>query len=299
MEIFCDDVNITQKLCAFFHWNEDEKVVDIASIMFISEFKFHETVELVEKNIGKKLAGEIADDDAATFWLAEETFALREVFPFRTVAANGNVFHGFIEDDLVPGVFQKIIKCGFVGKRTTNPILEIGASTVVELLFEPPENTLIEFFVVEAHEIALDVKFDGVGGSSVVVGDLADVACETFLAVEGAFVFAAGIGIRNETTVPPIGTNIEKKMMDDTIAKGRGDDFADDRIFDDEGDATTGMIITTNETIAKRDNVFHITKLKTMFVDGFLFAFPSVSVGLPKFMQEKSFKIIVHRKILV
>lgn len=116
VEIFCDDVDITQKLCTFFHWNEDEKVVDIASIVFISEFKFHETVELVEKNVGEKLTSEIANNDATTFGLAEEAFALREVFPFGAITANSDVFHGFVEDDFMPGVFQEIIECGFVGE---------------------------------------------------------------------------------------------------------------------------------------------------------------------------------------
>ncbi len=36
-----------------------------------------------------------------------------------------------------------------------------------------------------------------------------------------------------------------------------------------------------------------------MFIDGLLFAFPSIGVGLPKFMQEKVFEAIVHRKIAV
>ncbi len=120
---------------------------------------------------------------------------------------------------------------------------------MIKLLFEPPENALIKFFVVQAHEIALDIEFDGIGGECVILGDLADVAGETFLTVEGAFILAARIRVGNETAVPPIGTNIEKKMMNDTVAKGRGDDFADDGIFDNESDTTAGMIMTTNETI--------------------------------------------------
>lgn len=52
-EIFFDYANITEELIAARHGGDDKKVVNIAPIMFIAEIEMDETIELVEKNIGK------------------------------------------------------------------------------------------------------------------------------------------------------------------------------------------------------------------------------------------------------
>ena len=80
---------------------------------------------------------------------------------------------------------------------------------MIKLLLEPPEDTLVEFIVISAHEIPLDVKLDSVGGYGVIIGNLTDMLGEALLAIECAFAFAAGIGVRNEATVPPVGGNIK------------------------------------------------------------------------------------------
>lgn len=80
-EELLDGVDVAQELLALVGGNDDEEVVDIATVVFIAEVKHDEAVELVEEDVAEELAGEVADDDAATFGLVEEAFADGEVAP--------------------------------------------------------------------------------------------------------------------------------------------------------------------------------------------------------------------------
>lgn len=80
-EEFLDGVDVAEELLALVGGDDDEKVVDVATIIFVAEFKSDVTVELVEEDVGEELAGEVADDDAAAFGLVEKTFADGEVAP--------------------------------------------------------------------------------------------------------------------------------------------------------------------------------------------------------------------------
>ncbi len=143
----------------------------------------------------------------------------------------------------------------------------------------------------------MDVKLDSEGGCVVIVGDLANVVKESFLAEEGAFVFTAGVGIGNEAAVPPVSTNIKEEMMNDTITKGGGDDFASDGVMNDKGNAATGFIIMLDNAIAEIDEIFHGVELEAMFVDSMLLAFAGSVVGLPEFVEKKISKTgLVHRR---
>ncbi len=64
-----DDVNVAKKLSTLCSRNNNKEVINIATVMMITELMDDETIELVEENIRKKLRSEIADDDAATFRL--------------------------------------------------------------------------------------------------------------------------------------------------------------------------------------------------------------------------------------
>ena len=133
--------------------------------------------------------------------------------------------------------------------------------------------------MVQAHKVALDVKFGDEGGAGVVRGGLTEVAGEALLAVEGAFALAAGVGIGDEAAVPPVGADVEEEMMDDAVAEGGGDDFAGDGVLDDEGDAAAGMIITAEDAVAEVNEVFHIVKFKAVLVYGVFLAFAGGEVG--------------------
>lgn len=76
------------------------------------------------------------------------------------------------------------------------------------------------------------------------------MVCEALLAIECTFAFAARIGIGDETTVPPFSATIIKKMMNDAVAKGCGDDFANDGVMNDESDAATRFIKAAHNAIA-------------------------------------------------
>lgn len=132
-EIFFDDFDIAQKLLVFVHRYEDEKVVHIATVMFIAEVKLNIAVELVEENVREKLAGEVADDNTATLGLIEETFARWKLFPIGAFAADGNIPHGFIKNHFMPEITQGIIEALFVVGVATNAVLAVGALAMVEL----------------------------------------------------------------------------------------------------------------------------------------------------------------------
>lgn len=70
---------------------------------------------MVEKNIGKKLTGEVADDDTLAGRLMKEAFARWETAPITALAADSNALHGVVENDLVPEVFQSTVKNGVMG----------------------------------------------------------------------------------------------------------------------------------------------------------------------------------------
>lgn len=174
-------------------------------------------------------------------------------------------------------------------------IVAVGTGAMIKLAIEAPKYALIKELVVEAHEVTLDVEFDGISGNGVVVGGLADVMREAFLAIERALGFAARIGVGQETSIPPVGGDVIEEMMDNTVAKRRGNDFTSDGIMHDKSDAAAGFIIMAYEAIAEGDEIFHGVKFEAMFVDSFLFAAASVEIGCPEFVEEKSFVgVIIH-----
>lgn len=273
--------------------NDNEKIVDVATIMFIAEIETDEAVELVKEDIRQELRSKIADDDAATLRLGEKTFGLRESLPVGASPADGDIFHGLVIDNFVPEIFKDVIKPGLVGRVTTDAIFDVGTGAMIELLFETPENAAVEFIMVQTHEISLNVEFDGESGLGVILRGLADVASKALLAVERTLAFATGVGIGNEAAIPPFGAAIIEKMMDDTVTEGCSDDFTDDGVVDDEGDAAARFIKTTYDTIAEINGVFHGIELITVFVDSVLFAFSGSLISIPKLVQKKSFETVI------
>lgn len=115
------------------HWYKDEKVIYIASIMFVAEVKLDITVELVEENIREELTGEVADDDAAAFRLVEKTFAGWELFPVRAFAADGDIAHWFIKNYFMPKITQGVIEALLVVRVTADAVFAVGAFAVIKL----------------------------------------------------------------------------------------------------------------------------------------------------------------------
>lgn len=192
-EIFFDNFDIAQELLVLVHRHQNEEVVHIASIMFIAEVKLDVAVELVEENIGEELTGEIADHDPAAFGLIEEAFAGRKLLPIGASTTDGDFAHGFVKNHFVPEIFESIIETLAVIGVAADIVLFVGAGAVIELLVQSPENAFVELFMIQAHEIPLDVKLDGVGGDGVILCNLTEVMGEAFLAIERAFALATGI----------------------------------------------------------------------------------------------------------
>ena len=62
-----DQIDVAQQLLSAFERNKNIEIIDIATIMGITQLVDNVTVELIKENIGKQLAGEIADHDAIAF----------------------------------------------------------------------------------------------------------------------------------------------------------------------------------------------------------------------------------------
>ncbi len=139
----------------------------------------------------------------------------------------------------------------------------------------------------------MDVEFDRESLASIVFGDLANVVSEAFLAVKCTLADAAGIRISTKTAVPPLCADIEEEMMNYAVAKGSGDNFADDRVVNDEGDAAAGLVVMTDEAVAEIDNIFHSVELKLVFINGRAFTLAGNIIGDPEFTEEKFFKTVI------
>lgn len=286
-EVLFDNFDIAQELFVLIHGYEDEKVIHIAPVVFISEVKLDIAIELVEENIREELAGEVADDDTAPFGLIEKAFTGRELLPVGALAADGDVVHRLVEDDFVPEVAQGIVEAFLIIGMTTDTVFAVGAFAVVELLFQTPEDPFVEFLMIQAHKISLDVKLDSVGGDGVILGDLTEVMSEALLTIECAFAFATGIGIGDETPVPPFRANIEEKMVHDAVAEGCGDDFSNHGVADNKSHAAAGLIVAAHDTIAQVDGIFHGIELVAMLVDSMAFAFACGIVGDPELVEQE------------
>lgn len=264
LEELLDSVDVAEELFALLGGNNNEEVVDVAAVMFIAEVEGDIAVKLVEEDVGEELAGEVADDDAAAFGLVEEAFADGEFAPVGARPADDDVFHGVVMDDLVPEKLDDLVELVAVAGVATDAILMViffvverdvrnSVGVVFELAVETPTDAFVEFAVVEAHEVALDVEFDDESRAGVIFRGATDVGGEALLAEEGAFTDAAGVGVDEKAAVPPVSADIIKKVMDDAVAERGGDDFADDGIVDDKSDAAAGFVAALDDAIAKEN----------------------------------------------
>lgn len=282
-----DQIDVAQQLLSAFERNENIKIIDIATIMGITQLMDNVTVELVKENVGKQLAGEIADHDALAFWLAEKTLVAGQLAPIGAAPANSNVAHGLIIDNFLPDIAEQTIKGLTILGEAANVVLEVGAIRMEKLLLKAPKHAAIEEIVLQAHEITLNVEFSNHGGAGIILGHLAEMVGKPLLAIKCAFAFATGVGVRNKPPVPPVGADIKEEMMDDAVAKRSGHDLANDRIMDDEGDAAAGVITVAQHTFAEIENVFHVVEFETVLVDGETLAFAGGKISAPKFVAEK------------
>ncbi len=258
LEVTIYNSDVAHKLRFLRHWDNNEKVVDVAAIMFVTEIESNKAIELVKVNIGKELTGKIADDDTVAGATMKETFVIGKGGPISTGAADGDVFHRVVVDDLIPEKFGDLVEAvavvGLAGDLIFGEITRrecTGIDAVLELMVKTPNDTLAQLLVTETDKITLNVKGDCEGGLSVIVGDFTDVFGEALLAIEDAFAFATRVRIGAETLIPPIGGETIEKMVDDAVAKRSSNDFAGNRVVDDKSNAATGAINPTENAIAQ------------------------------------------------
>ena len=101
-------------------------------------------------------------------------------------------------------------------------------------------------------------SFDDEGGGECDFSWRGGCEWETLLVEEGAFADTTGVRVDDEPAVPPIGADVIKEVMNDAVAEWGGNDFADDWIADDEGDATAGFITALDDAVAEKNEVFHV-----------------------------------------
>ncbi len=97
-----NDIDIAQKLRALGGGDDDKEIINVAAVMGIAEVVDDKTVELVEKDVRKELGSQIANDDTATFGLVKKTFRAGQIVPVGREAAENDVTHGIVMDNLVP-----------------------------------------------------------------------------------------------------------------------------------------------------------------------------------------------------
>ena len=137
----------------------------------------------------------------------------------------------------------------------------------------------------------MKVALNDISGFCAVFGNTTHFSLKIFNAVECAFTLATGIRGGRETRFPPHVRVFKKKMVNDTIDKRGGENFASDRVVNNEGDAAARVIGTSDNSVAQAHEIFEIVYFETMFVFGFtLAADASPPISFEKFVQEKIFK---------
>lgn len=143
-EIVRNDTDITEELFLLLHGDDDEEIVDVATVMLVTEVHSNETIELVEVDIGDELAGEITNDDTMPGAAIEEAFAGRKFSPFVARAADDDVFHRVVIDNLEPEEFHGLIEFLAVAGVAVDMVLGevaggdlFGRDAALELTVEP------------------------------------------------------------------------------------------------------------------------------------------------------------------
>lgn len=109
-EEMIDNVDIADELVFLREGNDNEKVVDVATVMLVAEVHSDEAVELVEEDIRNELTSKIADDDAVAGLAIEKTLMRRESVPIFFRAADGDAGHRVVIDNLMPEKLHSMIE---------------------------------------------------------------------------------------------------------------------------------------------------------------------------------------------
>ena len=120
------------------------------------------------------------------------------------------------------------------------------------------------------HKVALDVDFDHTGRFCVleVMANLTNFLIKTADGVVGAFVFATGVAIREEMTLPIIVDFHVDVVMDDAVGEGCGENLTDNGLVGDESDTLRGYIFARVDGGGEFLEVVDGVEIERIFVFG-------------------------------
>lgn len=102
--------DIAHDLMLLCHRDDNVEIIDVATIVLVTEVDSDKTVQLVKIDVGQKLAGKITDDDAVAGVAVKETFVVGQGSPIGFRATDGDIFHRVVVDDLIPEKLGDLIE---------------------------------------------------------------------------------------------------------------------------------------------------------------------------------------------
>lgn len=137
------------------------EVIHIPSVVPYLESSFYHVVKLVQIDIAEELTGEVADRQSDALWLAKQALGRWQQHPFLLVVHHLAVQCVVFEDD---AFYKEENKLRILSRDVT------VLAFLFPLLHEFVVNNTVEDFLVDAHEIALNVQFEDIGCMCIVVG---------------------------------------------------------------------------------------------------------------------------------
>jgi hypothetical protein len=191
-------------------------IIDIPSVESDTQVVFDVMVKWREVEIGKHLAGKVADGKATTLFCIEQALIPRKPVPAGIGRAKDAVICGVVGHHKPAKLEQQF------------PILfEIGSPDV-------GTKSSKKDVLVDGHEETSDVQFQHPPFPLVIMGTASHEMVQPRYGQMGAFPLAAGIDIIYQPLLDDRVQGIDDEVMHDTVPKGGCEYFPDHRLFDDE-----------------------------------------------------------------
>ena len=276
VEELLDAGDVLESLVVLTLGDEEDEIIYIASVVFVPEVEFDETVELIEVDIGDELGGEVANHDTISGVAGVEAFLGWEIVPLGNPPATVGFVGGVVHEDLAPKVIADLVKLA------NGMVAHIGS----ELLLETPFDAFVELDAGEGHKIAFDVEFEGVGGNGAALADAAHHLLGALDAERGAFEIAATVSVETEMTIPPIIAHIVEEMVHNAVDEGGGENFPNHRIVNDKRHGAMRLVIVRKDGVGEADDILGPVDLVLVFVEGLELIFAGLLKSLGELQNE-------------
>ncbi len=121
-EVVANNGDIAHELGFLVHRDNDKEIVNVATVMFITEVESNKAIELVEEDIRDELASKITNDDAAALFAVKEAFVRGEGGPVGFGPTDDDVAHGIIVNDLMPEKLKGLVELITVARLAGNGV---------------------------------------------------------------------------------------------------------------------------------------------------------------------------------